>query len=100
LPVLSKAREGRKIRREPSKYAERQARYDRLETAIILVAFVITAAAFSFVVLNMGFLTAEKAQSVISSGMSEAASALLTDSGMIGQFVNVIDAQSDSASPS
>ncbi len=36
-----------------------------LETAIILVAFVITAAAFAFVVLNMGFLTAEKAQSVI-----------------------------------
>jgi len=57
-----------------------------LETAIILVAFVITAAAFAFVVLNMGFLTAEKAQSVISSGMSEASSALLTDSGVIGQF--------------
>ena len=41
-----------------------------LETAIILVAFVITAAAFAFVVLNMGFLTAEKSQSVISSGSS------------------------------
>ena len=57
-----------------------------LETAIILVAFVITAAAFAFVVLNMGFLTAEKAQSVISSGMTEASSALLVDSGIIGQF--------------
>jgi len=57
-----------------------------LETAIILVAFVITAAAFAFVVLNMGFLTAEKAQSVISSGMSEASSALLVDSGVIGTF--------------
>jgi len=39
-----------------------------IETAIILVAFVITSAAFAFVVLNMGFLTEEKAQSVISSG--------------------------------
>ncbi len=57
-----------------------------LETAIILVAFVITAAAFAFVVLNMGFLTAEKAQSVISSGMQEASSALLVDSGVVGQF--------------
>ncbi len=57
-----------------------------LETAIILVAFVITAAAFAFVVLNMGFLTAEKAQSVISSGMTEASSALLVDSGIVGQF--------------
>jgi len=66
-----------------------------LETAIILVAFVITAAAFAFVVLNMGFLTAEKAQSVISSGMTEAASALLTDSGMIAQFANVTGDQAD-----
>ncbi|MCW4049044.1 MAG: hypothetical protein NWE89_04830 [Candidatus Bathyarchaeota archaeon] len=66
-----------------------------LETAIILVAFVITAAAFAFVVLNMGFLTAEKAQSVISSGMAEASSSLLTDSGMIAQFSNVTGAQSD-----
>jgi len=66
-----------------------------LETAIILVAFVITAAAFAFVVLNMGFLTAEKAQSVISSGMSEASSALLTDSGVIGQFTSTGGDQAD-----
>ncbi|MCW4049623.1 MAG: hypothetical protein NWE89_07785 [Candidatus Bathyarchaeota archaeon] len=66
-----------------------------LETAIILVAFVITAAAFAFVILNMGFLTAEKAQSVISSGMSEASSALLTDSGMIAQFSNITGDQSE-----
>lgn len=59
-----------------------------LETAIILVAFVITAAAFAFVILNMGFLTAEKAQSVISSGMAEATSALLVDSGVVGSFSN------------
>jgi flagellin FlaB len=57
-----------------------------LETAILLVAFVFTAAAFAFVVLNMGFLTAEKAQSVIFNGMSEASSALLIDSGIVGQF--------------
>jgi flagellin FlaB len=66
-----------------------------LETAIILVAFVITAAAFAFVVLNMGFLTAEKAQSVISSGMSEASSALLMDSGLIGQFNDTDGDQAD-----
>ncbi len=66
-----------------------------IETAIILVAFVITAAAFAFVVLNMGFLTAEKTQSVISSGMSEASSALLVDSGVIGQFNNTDGDQAD-----
>jgi flagellin FlaB len=66
-----------------------------LETAIILVAFVITAAAFAFVVLNMGFLTAEKAQSVISSGMAEASSALLVDSGVVGQFNSTGGDQAD-----
>ncbi len=66
-----------------------------LETAIILVAFVITAAAFAFVVLNMGFLTAEKAQSVISSGMAEASSSILMDSGLIAQFGNTGGAQAD-----
>ena len=65
-----------------------------LETAIILVAFVITAAAFAFVVLNMGFLTAEKAQSVISAGMTEASSSILLDTGMVGQFQDVSGAQS------
>ena len=54
-----------------------------LETAIILVAFVITAAAFSFVVLNMGFLTAQKSQTVIASGMEEASSSLQCDGDMI-----------------
>ncbi len=59
-----------------------------LETAIILVAFVITAAAFSFVVLNMGFLTAGKTQSVIAAGMQEASSAMLIDGSIIGHFAN------------
>ena len=59
-----------------------------LETAIILVAFVITAAAFAFVILNMGFLTAEKAQSVISAGISEASSSMLIDSGLVAFFSN------------
>jgi len=66
-----------------------------LEVAIILVAFVITASAFAYMVLNVGYLTAEKAQSVISSGISEASSALYLDSDVIGSFVNNSGAQSD-----
>jgi flagellin FlaB len=57
-----------------------------LETAIILVAFVITAAAFSFIVLNMGFLTAQKSQTVISAGMQEATSSLQADGDITGEF--------------
>ena len=59
-----------------------------LETAIILVAFVITTAAFAFVILNMGFLTAEKAQSVISTRMAEATNALLIDNSVVATFAN------------
>jgi flagellin FlaB len=66
-----------------------------LEVAIILVAFVITASAFAYMVLSVGFLTAEKAQSVISSGMSEASSALYLDSDIIGSFTNNTGSQSD-----
>ena len=62
-----------------------------LETAIILVAFVITSSAFAFVVLNMGFMSAEQVQSVISGGMDEASSALQMDSDIIGTFANNTD---------
>jgi len=57
-----------------------------LETAIILVAFPITAAAFSFVVLNMDFLTTQKSQTVIASGMEEASSSMLCDGEVVGNF--------------
>jgi len=57
-----------------------------LETAIILVAFVITAAAFSFVVLNMGFLTSQKSQTVIASSIEESSTALLCDGDVVGRF--------------
>ncbi len=59
-----------------------------LETAIILVAFVVTSSAFAFVVLNMGFMSAEQAQSVIGGSMAEASSALQLDSDIIGTFAN------------
>ncbi len=65
-----------------------------LETAIILVAFVITSSALAFIVLNMGFLSAERAQSVVAGSMSEASSALALDSGLIGSFTNLTGPQS------
>ena len=45
-------------------------------TAIILIAFVIVAAAFAFTVLNMGFLTAQKSGEVMGAGLEQASSAL------------------------
>jgi len=47
-----------------------------VESAIVLIAFVIVAAALAFVVLNMGFSTSQKAKSVIISSLDDTASAL------------------------
>jgi archaeal flagellin FlaB len=47
-----------------------------IESAIVMIAFVIVAAALAFVVLNMGFSTTQKAKSAISSSVAESSSAL------------------------
>jgi flagellin FlaB len=47
-----------------------------VESAIVMIAFVIVAAALAFVVLNMGFSTTQKAKTTILSGLSEASSSL------------------------
>jgi archaellin len=66
-----------------------------LETAIILVAFVITSTAFAYVVMNMGVMSAERAQDVIGGSMEEASSALQLDSDIIGTFANHTGAAED-----
>ena len=47
-----------------------------VESAIVMIAFVIVAAALAFVVLNMGFSTTQKAKTTIASSLGEASSAL------------------------
>ena len=47
-----------------------------LEAAIVLTAFVVVAAVFSYVVLNAGFFTTEKAKEVIHTGVETATSAV------------------------
>ena len=50
-----------------------------IETAIILTVYVITASAFSFVILNVGFLTSDKAQTTVITGMKENKRSFLTN---------------------
>jgi flagellin FlaB len=50
-----------------------------LETAIILIAFVIIAAAFSFMVVNQGLLATERGKSVIQQGLQQAGTPLIVD---------------------
>lgn len=47
-----------------------------VESAIVLIAFVIVAAALAFVVLNMGFSTTQKAKSTITTGLTESSSSM------------------------
>jgi len=55
-----------------------------VESAIVLIAFVIVAAALAFVVLNMGFTTAQKAKTTIVSTLSEAGSSIEIEGKAIG----------------
>jgi len=50
-----------------------------IEAAIVLIAFVIVAAAFSFMVVNMGLFSTQRGRETIQQGVSEAGSPLTLD---------------------
>ncbi|MET1160495.1 MAG: archaellin/type IV pilin N-terminal domain-containing protein [Thermoprotei archaeon] len=58
-----------------------------IEAAIVLIAFVIVAAALAFVVLNMGMYTTQRSKDVMQQGLNEASSALEVDGSVLG-YVN------------
>jgi flagellin FlaB len=65
-----------------------------LETAIILIAFVVVAAAFAFAVLNMGFFTTQKSSEVMQAGLEETLSSVEIAGSVIarssgGQISNI-----------
>jgi len=47
-----------------------------LEAAIVLIAFVVVAAVFSYVVLGAGFFTTQKSQAVVHQGVQQASSSI------------------------
>ncbi|QLH06875.1 archaellin/type IV pilin N-terminal domain-containing protein [Nitrosopumilus ureiphilus] len=55
-----------------------------VESAIVMIAFVIVAAALAFVVLNMGFTTTQKAKTSIISSLDEASSSMQIAGKVIG----------------
>jgi flagellin FlaB len=55
-----------------------------IEAAIVLIAFVVIAAALAYVVINMGFYSSQKAKSTIDKGIEEATSALELDGFIVG----------------
>lgn len=55
-----------------------------IEAAIVLIAFVVIAAALAYVVINMGFYASQTAKSTINKGIQEATSALELDGFVTG----------------
>nr|WP_320161030.1 archaellin/type IV pilin N-terminal domain-containing protein [uncultured Methanoregula sp.] len=67
-----------------------------LEAAIVLIAFVVVAAVFSYVVLGAGFFTTQKSQEVVHTGVQQASSTLeivgnVYGTGTAGQYIDVIN---------
>ena len=60
-----------------------------IEAAIVLIAFVVIAAALSYVVINMGFFATQKTKDTIGSGVDEATSALQLDGSIIAKTGSV-----------
>jgi len=61
-----------------------------LEAAIVLIAFVVVAAVFSYVVLSAGFFTTQKSQQVVQTSMQQASSSLEVVGNVYG-FANDTD---------
>jgi len=56
-----------------------------IEAAIVLIAFIIVAAALSYVVINMGFYTTQKTKETMQSGLDESLTALQLDGVVTGK---------------
>jgi archaeal flagellin FlaB len=61
-----------------------------IETAIILIAFVIVASVFAYVVLSAGLFSTQKAKEAITSGLNEARSTIEMKGNMYGKMANSV----------
>lgn len=61
-----------------------------IETAIILIAFVIVASVFAYVVLSAGLFSTQKAKEAITAGLNEARSTIEIKGNMYGTMTNSI----------
>jgi len=62
-----------------------------LEAAIVLIAFVVVAAVFSYVMLGAGFFATQKSQEVTYSGIKQTTSNVVLDGQLYGSYTRTID---------
>ena len=58
------------------KFIQKDEAFTGLEAAIVLIAFVVVAAVFSYVVLGAGFFTTQKSQEVVHTSVSQSSSSV------------------------
>ena len=68
-----------------SKFVRNEDAFTGLEAAIVLIAFVVVAAVFSYVVLGAGFFTTQKSQEVVHTGVSQTSSSVEIVGDIIGK---------------
>ena len=70
------------------KVSQNQQGITGLETAIILIAFVIVASVFAYVVLSAGLFSSQKAKEAVYAGMKETGSTVEMKGDVIAKIVN------------
>ncbi|QYZ80255.1 flagellin [Methanofollis formosanus] len=66
------------------KFMRNEEGFTGLEAAIVLIAFVVVAAVFSYVMLGAGFFTSQKSQEVVHSSVAQASSSVEVVGNVIG----------------
>jgi archaeal flagellin FlaB len=67
---------------------KKEAAFSGLEAAIVLIAFVVVAAVFSYVMLGAGFFATSKAQEVTYSGIKQTTSNIVLDGYLYGSYAS------------
>ena len=65
---------------------KKEAAFSGLEAAIVLIAFVVVAAVFSYVMLGAGFFATSKSQEVTYSGVKQSTSNIVLDGYLYGTY--------------
>lgn len=68
---------------------QKESAFSGLEAAIVLIAFVVVAAVFSYVMLGAGFFATQKSQEVTYSGIKQATSNMVIDGQIYGDHTDI-----------
>ena len=76
-----------------NKFIKDETGFTGLEAAIVLIAFVVVAAVFSYVMLGAGFFTTQKSQEVVHTGVMQASSSVEVSGDIISTWNPLINTE-------